>query len=224
MGKDKLRRFAQNQTFRHVIQPERQALVEGIDLKGNWNGGHFEKPQPLILELGCGGGEYTVGLARRQPEHNIIGIDIKGARIWKGAVVVEREKLPNAAFLRSDIELIEGAFGPDEVSEIWITFPDPQIKHRRAKHRLLHPDFLERYRRILKPGGRIHLKTDSEFLYGYTEGILHGLGAPVHTAFYDIDAQSKEGKHPLLFELQTLYEQRWRSEGKPIAYLEFSLE
>jgi len=223
MGKDKMRRFAENKTFPHLIQPELSELSGGIELKGRWNGGLFVVEQDLVLELGCGAGEYTVELARRFSHKNYIGVDIKGARIWKGAKAVALENLGNAAFLRTDIGRIEGAFGPGEVSEIWITFPDPQIKFKRGKHRLLHPDFLARYRRILRPGGRIHLKTDSEFLYGYTEGILHGLGAEIHNAMHDIDMQSREGRHPLLFEVRTAYEKRWRSEGKPIAYLEFSL-
>ncbi len=218
-----MRRFAENKTFAHLIQPELSQLDGGIELKGRWNGGLFVKDQPLVLELGCGGGEYTVELARRFEAKNFIGIDIKGARIWKGAKAVALENLGNAAFLRTDISRIEGAFEVGEVSEIWITFPDPQIKFKRAKHRLLHPDFLKRYRRIMRAGGRIHLKTDSEFLYGYTEGILNGLGAQIHTAMHDIDTQSREGRHPLLFDVQTAYEKRWRAEGKPIAYLEFSL-
>ena len=144
MAKNKLKKFRDNAIFDHVIEPTRELLYSGFDLKGKWGSKFFNNKKPIVLELGCGKGDYTVGLARMFPDKNFIGIDIKGARIWSGANQAKEEGLENVAFLRTQIELIDLCFGEGEISEIWITFPDPQIKYKRAKHRLTHPNFLDK--------------------------------------------------------------------------------
>jgi tRNA (guanine-N7-)-methyltransferase len=204
------------------VEPSRDELINSFGLKGKWNSDHFDTSKPITLELGCGKGEYTVALARKHPEKNFIGVDIKGARLWRGAKTTDEEGLKNASFLRCQVELIDHAFGENEVDEIWITFPDPQIKYRRSKHRLTAPDFLERYKRILKPDGRIHLKTDSEFLHGYTQGIAEMMGLKVYEAYFDIDRQLVD-KESDLHQVQTHYEGLFREKGKAITYIQFSL-
>lgn len=223
MSRTKLRRFEENKSFHHVVEPSRAALIEEWKLKGNWNETIFQREQPITLELGCGKGEYTVALAKRHPERHFIGVDIKGARLWRGAKTAVEESLYNAAFLRCQIELIDRAFGFQEVDEIWITFPDPQIKYKRGKHRLTHPDFLARYQKILRPGGRIKLKTDSEFLHGYTQGVVEMMGLPVYRAFYDIDRQLLDQTSDL-HQVRTHYEGLFREKGKAITYLEFGFD
>lgn len=221
-SKNKLKRFADNERFPNVIQPDRDSLLQGdFSSAGCWKD-FFGNDHPITLELGCGKGEYTLGLARRSPQRNFIGVDIKGARLWRGAKTALEEPLNNVAFLRTHIELIDRAFAPGEVSEIWITFPDPQIKYKRTKHRMTNPAFLDRYRRIIRPGGRLHLKTDSEFMHGYTLGILQGLGFPIHYANHDI--YRNEGAPKEALDIQTFYEQQYLEAGKPITYLSFSLE
>lgn len=224
MGKNKLQRFEENKSFRHLLQPTRQEMLNGFEIKGKWNETFFEKPQPIVLELGCGKGEYTVGLSQKYPHKNFIGIDIKGARIWRGAKTVEDNNQKNVGFLRTQIELIPYAFAAAEVDEIWITFPDPQIKFRRAKHRLTHPVFLERYARILKPGGIIHLKTDSEFLHGYTLGIIENKGYKTLFSNHDIYNPSTFDLPENLTQIQTHYEQMFLEEGKKITYLKFRID
>ena len=174
------------------------------------------------MELGCGKGEYSVGLAKRHPEKNFIGIDIKGARFWRGAKTAIDQQIANVAFLRTQIELIEQCFAPEEVSEIWITFPDPQIKYKRTKHRLTNADFLARYQHILKPEGYIHLKTDSEFMHGYTLGLLHGAGHKVLYANHNI--YNSDGVPTEVTEIKTFYEQFYLEQGKPITYIRFQLK
>ena len=170
-SKNKLKRFRENETFHNVLQPKRADLVDAIfPFKGKWGADFFKNNNPLVLELGCGKGEYTVGLAKRYPHKNFIGIDIKGARFWRGAKTAIEDQLPNVAFIRAQIELIEHLFAENEVAEIWITFPDPQIKYKRTKHRLTNDAFLKRYKHILNDTGVVHLKTDSEFMHGYTLG------------------------------------------------------
>ena len=177
------------------------------------------------MELGCGKGEYSVGLAKSFPEKNFIGIDIKGARFWFGAKEAHDKNLNNAAFLRTQIELVDCFFDQDEVDEIWITFPDPQIKYRRTKHRMTHPDFLDRYRKILKKDGIIHLKTDSEFLHGYTLGLLQGQGHEIISAHHDIyGAPEYEPGTPLLREIKTYYEGLFSAKGKTITYIKFRIK
>ena len=179
-SKNKLKRFRENDTFANVFQPKREELVEGnYIMKGNWNKDYFKNDKPLVLELGCGKGEYTVGLAKRFPDKNFIGIDIKGARFWRGAKTAIEHHISNVAFIRTQIELVEYVFAQNEVDEIWITFPDPQIKYKRTKHRMTNTDFLKRYKSILKPDGIMNLKTDSEFIHCYTLLLLHFEGHEV---------------------------------------------
>ena len=186
-SKNKLKRFRENETFKNVIQPTREELTDGdFFLKGKWNSDFFKNNNPIVLELGCGKGEYTVGLAQAYPEKNFIGIDIKGARFWRGAKTALEEQLDNAGFLRMQIELITHAFAKAEVDEIWITFPDPQIKFQRTKHRMTNTTFLKKYKEVLKPEGVINLKTDSEFMHGYTLGLLHGEGHEILHANHNV--------------------------------------
>lgn len=218
-SKNKLKRFKENETFSNVIQPSRDEIIKGeFALKGRWKD-HFGNENPLVLELGCGKGEYTIGLAQRHPDKNFIGIDIKGARFWKGAKQALEENLINVAFLRSQIELIDQLFAEKEISEIWITFPDPQIKYKRTKHRLTNSTFLEKYRKILKEEGEIHLKTDSEFMHGYTLGLLQGLGYEIIYANHDV--YKNEGSPAEVLDIQTFYEKQYLEKGKPITYLNF---
>ena len=173
MGKDKLRRFAENLTFECLVQPEFEDIFhKDHPLKGRWHEDFFGNDNPVILELGCGKGEYTIALAERNPHNNYIGVDIKGARMWRGAKTATESGMGNVGFLRTRIEFINSFFGRDEVSEIWITFPDPQLKTRRAKKRLTSPLFLEYYARFLRPDGWINLKTDSQHLFGYTGEVI----------------------------------------------------
>ena len=224
MGKNKLARFAENTTLANVIQPKREEAFGTFSLKGKWRDFYFHNNNPIVLELGCGKGEYTVGMAETFPEKNFIGIDIKGARFWFGAKEALAKDLQNVAFLRTQIELIDGFFGEDEVDEIWITFPDPQIKYKRTKHRLTNPEFLDRYKKILKPNGVIHLKTDSEFLHGYTLGLLQGLGYEIITAHHDIYGAPEYDPHtPHLRNIKTYYENLFSSKGKTITYIKFRI-
>lgn len=226
MGKkNKLVRFVENKILPNVIQPTREEALSGFELKGKWRQQFFRNDNPIVLELGCGKGEYSVGLAKAFPNKNFIGVDIKGARFWFGAKEAIQEKLDNVAFLRTQIELIDCFFDTDEVDEIWITFPDPQIKYRRTKHRLTHPDFLARYKNIIKEDGIIHLKTDSEFLHGYTLGYLQGAGHEIISAHHDIyGAMEYEPNTPLLREIRTYYEELFSAKGKTITYIKFRIK
>ena len=220
-SKNKLKRFKENETFRNVIQPTREEITNGsFALKGKWNE-FFGNDNPLVLELGCGKGEYTIGMAKQNKNKNFIGIDIKGARFWRGAKTGIEENVTNAAFLRTQIELIDGLFAPDEVSEIWITFPDPQIKYKRTKHRLTNEVFLDKYKLILKEDGTVNLKTDSEFMHGYTLGLLHGKGYEMLYANHDI--YKNEGSPKEVLEIQTFYEKQYLEKGKPITYIKFRI-
>lgn len=222
-SKNKLKRFRENETFGNVIQPTREELVENIfSMKGKWNQEYFKNDNPIILELGCGKGEYTVALAQRNPNINYIGVDIKGSRFWRGAKTAVEENLSNVAFLRTQIELIENAFASEEVSEIWITFPDPQIKYKRTKHRLTNAEFLQRYKNILKPEGVVNLKTDSEFMHGYTLGLLHGAGHEVLYANHHI--YKNEGAPVEVTSIQTFYESQYLEQNKPITYIKFRIK
>ena len=196
MGHGKLKKFAENETFRCLLQPDassvlakpegsRELVLRDHAIKGNWNRDMFEKPQPIVLELGCGKGDYTIALARRHPEMNFIGVDIKGARLWKGAKEATEEKMGNVAFLRTRIEFIDAFFGPGEVSEIWLTFSDPQLRGSENA-RLTSPLFLQRYRRFLKLDGIVHLKTDSRFLYEYTQSVIRANNLEVLASGTDI--------------------------------------
>ncbi|MEC8830415.1 MAG: tRNA (guanosine(46)-N7)-methyltransferase TrmB, partial [Bacteroidota bacterium] len=217
-SKNKLKRFKENETFDHVFQPKRETLVENkFIFKGQWRQKFFKNKNPLVLELGCGKGEYAIGLAEKFPYKNYIGIDVKGARFWRGAKTAKENQLSNVAFVRAQIELIGFLFGANEVDEIWITFPDPQIKYKRGKHRLTNPDFLKRYKHILNQTGVVHLKTDSEYMHGYTLGLLQGLGHEIQYANHNVYQQ--EGSPDEVTEIQTFYEKTYLEKGKAITYL-----
>lgn len=219
--KNKLKRFKENENFINVIQPERTSLTSNdFSLKGKWKTNFFKNDNPVILELGCGKGEYTIHLAQNNPNINYIGIDIKGARFWRGAKTALEMGLDNVGFLRTQIELISSCFAKNEVDEIWITFPDPQIKYKRTKHRLTNPEFLKNYKNILKLDGIIHLKTDSEFLYGYTLGIISSLGEIIYTN-HNIYNNSNSPK--VSTAIQTFYEHQFLEEEKAITYTQFRL-
>jgi len=184
-SKNKLKRFHENETFPNVIQPTRDEVLSNFPFQGKWHS-FFKNNNPISVELGCGKGEYTIALAEKNPDKNFIGIDIKGARFWRGAKTALENKLTNVAFIRTQIELVDSIFSKAEVDEIWITFPDPQIKYKRTKHRMTNHDFLLKYNHILKEGGVINLKTDSEFMHGYTLGLLHGEGHEILHANHDV--------------------------------------
>lgn len=221
-SKNKLKRFKENEMFSNVYQPKREELVNSnYSLKGNWRTEVFKNSNPIVLELGCGKGEYSVALAQKYPNKNFIGVDIKGARFWRGAKTAIEENITNVAFLRTQIELIDHAFAENEVDDIWITFPDPQIKYKRTKHRLTNKEFLKRYKQILKPDGAVNLKTDSEFMHGYTLGLLHGLGCEVLYANHDVYKQ--EGSPEEVTSIQTFYELQYLEQNKPITYTRFKI-
>lgn len=220
-SKNKLKRFKENETFINVIQPLRDDIKSGFALKGDWKS-HFKNNNPIVLELGCGKGEYTIGLAKLNADKNFIGIDIKGARFWRGAKTAIEEGLTNVAFLRTQIELIDELFDVNEIAEIWITFPDPQIKFKRTKHRLTNKEFLSKYKKILVPGGMVNLKTDSEFMHGYTLGLLHGLGLDIVYANHDV--YKNEGSPQEVLKIQTFYEKQYLVKGKPITYVQFKVD
>ena len=220
-SKNKLRRFRENETFSNVIQPTREEVAESThNLPGNWNK-FFKNDNPIVLELGCGKGEYSVHLARKYPEKNFLGVDIKGARFWRGAKTALEDDLDNVGFLRTQIELIDQLFAKNEVDEIWITFPDPQIKYKRTKHRLTNPEFLDKYNRILKPEGLMHLKTDSEFMHGYTLGLLTGQGQEILYAHHDVYGNNESPE--VVTSVQTFYEKQYLEKGKKITYIKFRL-
>lgn len=248
MGHDKLRKFAENATFSCLLQPSAQELLKDgyfslndHPVKGHWaekmfsaaedtQAGQIERP--IVLELGCGKGEYTIDLAQRNPGRNYIGVDIKGARLWRGAKHATVEGMKNVAFLRTRIEFIKAFFAPGEVSEVWLTFSDPQMKSENS--RLTSPMFLDRYRSFLKPGGIVHLKTDSRFLYEYTMAVVRRNGLRLLAATPDLYALQEEGtecigreyilEHPELFEVQTFYERMFRQQGYKITYMSFVID
>jgi len=222
-SKNKLKRFKENETFTNVFQPTRKELVnQNYALKGNWNATYFKNDNPLVLELGCGKGEYSVALAQKYPNKNFIGIDIKGARFWRGAKTAIEKNIPNVAFIRTQIELIDYVFDENEIDEIWITFPDPQIKYKRTKHRMTNSVFLQKYKKILKKEGIVNLKTDSEFMHGYTLGLLHGEGHEVLYANHDVYKQ--EGSPEEVTGIQTFYEIQYLEQNKPITYIRFKIK
>ena len=219
-SKNKLKRFKENEGFENVIQPLREDLInDKFNYKGNWNKLVFKNNNPIVIELGCGKGEYSLGLAKMFPEKNFIGIDIKGARFWKGAKISLTEKISNVFFVRAQIELIENIFSKGEVSEIWITFPDPQIKYKRNKHRLINIDYINRYKNILAKDGVINLKTDSEFFHGYSIGLIQGMDHEIIYSNHDI--YNRSGSPLEATSIQTFYENMFLDENKPITYLKF---
>ncbi len=221
MGKDKLRRFAENLTFKCFVQPEFEEIFhKEHPLKGRWKEDFFHNSNPIVLELGCGKGEYTVALARRNPDMNFIGVDIKGARMWRGAKSVTEEGITNAGFLRTRIEFIDSFFAEGEISQIWITFPDPQLKTRRSKKRLTAPYFLEQYARMLSDDGVIHLKTDSQHLYNYTQAVIDHFSLKRIVANNDIYGTGYADER---LSVKTAYEMMFLDRGLPITYTQFSL-
>ncbi|MCR4570393.1 MAG: tRNA (guanosine(46)-N7)-methyltransferase TrmB [Bacteroidales bacterium] len=249
MGHGKLRKFAENETFRCLLQPDasqvlaketgsRELKLRNHAIKGRWGEEMFGNDHPIVLELGCGKGEYTIALAEKHPEINYIGVDIKGARLWKGAKYATENALPNVAFLRTRIEFIEAFFGPGEVSEIWLTFSDPQLRGSENS-RLSSPLFLERYRKFLKPGGIVHLKTDSRFLYEYTQAVCRVNSLTILASGTDIYHQGvmpgpdRASETPdqvggdgwaAVTQVQTFYEKMFLEMGLPITYMAFCIE
>ena len=228
MGKNKLKKFAEMETFHNVFQCGARECVEDspvVTMRGKWRELYFHNNNPIVLELGCGRGEYTVGLAQRDPNKNYIGIDIKGARMWAGAKQAELAGIKNVAFLRTNIEMISNFFSPDEIDEIWITFPDPQMK--KATKRLTSTYFMQRYRQLLRPDGIIHLKTDSPFLYTYTQAMVKENHYPILVDTNDL--YSEEAIRTLGDKanearmLQTHYENQWLDRGLTIKYIVWQL-
>ena len=252
MGHGKLKKFSENETFTCLLQPDSSEILAGKEqgaafshsplvlkdhpVKGRWNERMFGgRDCPIVLELGCGKGEYTVDLALRNPGMNYVGVDIKGARMWKGAKQATEGNIVNAAFLRTRIEFVEAFFAPGEVSEIWLTFSDPQMKSENS--RLVSPMFLERYRKFLKPGGVVHLKTDSTFLFEYTKAVCSANGLKVLACTSDLYAMDREAMREsalasvcgadavdALFEVQTFYEKNFLKQGFKINYISFTID
>ena len=220
MGKGKLAKFADMETYENVFQYP-YSVVEHVpfDMQGHWHEQYFHNNNPIVLELGCGKGEYTVELAKLHPNMNFIGVDIKGARMWTGATQTLNEGLKNVAFLRTNIEIIERFFAPDEVQEIWLTFSDPQMKNPHK--RLTSTFFLERYRKFLIDGGIIHLKTDSNFLFTYTTYLVEKNQLPVLLRTTDLYSQGPE--YAEVASIQTYYESMWIARGLNIKYMKFCL-
>lgn len=226
MGKGKLAKFADMASYPHVFECPYSVVDEvPFEMKGRWGKDFFHNDRPLVLELGCGRGEYTVGLARLFPEKNFIGVDIKGARMWTGATEALSAGLPNVAFLRTNIEIIDRFFGENEVSEIWLTFSDPQMK--KPTKRLTSTFFMERYRRFLKDGGCIHLKTDSNFLFTYTTYMVEKNGLPLEFSttdlYHSVLAEQPDTEDSRILGIQTYYERQWLERGLNIRYMRFRL-
>lgn len=223
MSKKKLQRFAEIQSFPHVFEPALEEIKTGsYAMKGRWNSAFFNNENPIVLELGCGKGEYTIGLAEKHPQKNFIGVDIKGARIWRGAKTVDEKKMANAAFLRTRIEFIEAFFHEMEVKEIWITFPDPQPQKPREKKRLTSPRFLSKYKKFLSPDGVIHLKTDNVGLYEYTLKVIAENNFALLEQTDDLYRSARHAGHAAA-SIQTHYESLFLKKGMKICYLKFKI-
>ena len=223
MSKGKLAKFADMETYENVFQYP-YSVVEHVpfEMQGHWHEQYFHNNNPIVLELGCGKGEYTVGLAKRYPHMNFIGVDIKGARMWTGATQAIKEGLKNVAFLRTNIEIIDRFFAPDEVQEIWLTFSDPQMKNPRK--RLTSTYFMNRYRRFLIDKGIIHLKTDSNFLFTYTTYMVEKNHLPLVLSTSDLYSEfSENSEYSEAASIQTYYEQMWIDRGLNIKYMKFHL-
>jgi len=219
MAKNKLARFAEMEKLPNVFQPRHEEVFRtDYKLKGKWKTAVFGNDHPIILEIGCGKGEYAVELAKLYPEKNFIGLDIKGARMWRGAKQAEAENLANVVFLRTYAELLESVFAPGEINGIWITFPDPQMS--KARKRLTGTRFLSLYKKMLAPDAPIHLKTDSPFLYAYTLEVIRKNHLPVTVHTEDLYGCGYDDK---ILGIKTFYEKQWLSRGKTIKYIRFSL-
>tara|TARA_B100000530_G_scaffold291085_1_gene207662 strand:- start:952 stop:1620 length:669 start_codon:yes stop_codon:yes gene_type:complete len=219
MSRTKLKKFEKLKSMSHVIQPIREDLLnDNFELKGLWSS-RFNNDNPIILELGCGKGEYSVNLARMHPEFNYIGIDIKGSRIYSGADIAHKENLNNIIFIRTQIEHINSIFSPQEIHEIWITFPDPQIKFNRRKKRLIYASMLEKYKLILRTNGIVNLKTDSLFLHGYTLGLLENGPYKVIKTTHDLYNSDYINSH---LNIKTYYENKFLDKNQAISYIAFS--
>lgn len=220
MSKDKLNRFAENESFQNLLQPSFEEVHKGYLYKNKWKQDFFKNEHPIVLELGCGKGEFTVGLAQKYPERNFLGIDIKGARMWKGAKIAFEAEMGNVGFLRTKVEMIEDCFGQGEIDEIWITFPDPQPGKKISKKRLTSPRFLNIYKNIMKAGGLINLKTDSRIIYDSTLEIIeeHNHQIIEKTEDLYLCKEYYDAK-----DIQTFYEEKYLKEGIPINYLQFCL-
>lgn len=223
MGKGKLAKFAEMKTMSNVFEYP-FSVIDNVpfDMKGHWREQYFHNDNPIVLELGCGKGEYTVGLGKLFPDMNFIGVDIKGARMWTGAKLALEDGMTNVAFLRTSIEIIDRFFAEDEVQEIWLTFSDPQMKNPRK--RLTSTYFMERYRHFLVDGGLVHLKTDSNFLFTYTRLMVEKNQLPVEMCTEDLYHATPSALvgNPLL-TIQTYYEKMWMERGLNIRYLRFLL-
>lgn len=225
MAKNKLRRFEEMKLMPHVFEPSLEEIKnQGVDYKGKWNSQVFKNDNPIILELGCGKGEYSVGLARKYPNKNFVGVDIKGARMWVGAKEVVEEKLNNVAFLRTKVDFINALFDKNEVDEIWLTFSDPQPN--KPNKRLTSKSFIERYRSILKPGGIIHLKTDSDILFEFTEEEITNHNYNCHYLTWDLYKNIQELPEEVhdILHIKTHYEALFTSRGFNIKYCKFSID
>lgn len=226
MSKNKLAKFADMATYPHVIEaPDIIHTDQPFPLQGRWHNDFFHNDRPIVLELGCGRGEYTVSLGRLFPDKNFIGIDIKGARMWSGATESLQAGMTNVGFLRTRIEFIDRFFASGEVSELWLTFSDPQMK--KATKRLTSTYFLERYRRFLADGGLVHVKTDSPFLYSYTNYMIEANGLPVDfrsdDLYHTVLANDGDDEVKRILGIQTYYEQQWLDRGLTIKYIKFRL-
>lgn len=217
MSRVKLERFAQNASRADIVEPGKETYQQ---LTGRWQADFFGNPNPITLEMGCGKGEYTVGLAERYPDRNFLGLDIKGDRIWRGSTRAEALGLRNVGFLRTRAETLADHFAPGELDEIWITFPDPRPRDRDIKRRLTSPRFLALYRQVLRPGGLVHLKTDSDLLFDYTLELLQAQQAP--NLVFTKDLYQTTDLLPHAYDIQTTFERKYRERGVPIKYLHFS--
>ncbi len=221
MGKNKLEKFAENSTFANFFQlPHEEISLNEASIKGKWHADFFKNENPIVLELGCGRGEYTIELAKRYANKNFIGIDRKGARMWKGCKQSVEEKMENVAFIRSQIQYIPNFFAENEVSEIWLTFPDPQPKRSKVNKRLTASYYLDIYRQILRPGGCIHLKTDNKQLFDFTLEVIEKLDYIILEKIEDIYALKVAN---LDLDIQTYYEKMWLEQGLTIYYLKFCM-
>jgi tRNA (guanine-N7-)-methyltransferase len=218
VAKKKLIHFQENLSFPHLLQPTITDLFTGFAMRSKWHAVFFKNDHPIVVELGCGKGEYTVGLADKYPGKNFIGIDWKGARLWRGSKTVSEQGMTNVGFVRAMVDHVELIFAPGEINEIWITFPDPQVQKERL--RLTAPVFLAKFRNILSPGGIIHLKTDDSFFYNYTLDVIREQNHCLLTATDDL---YNSGNNEDVVTIQTYYENRWLGMGKKICYLRFQL-